>query len=120
MVILFPWTVLGQAFDLVPSTAAYFIQSLVEEYEGSYATASSTPANSDDPTSESTGGKAASNLLTLIAELYALQVISCVLVYDVIRSFLSGSMGELEVELFLKLLKSTPLSGDLIDKTVAS
>ncbi|KAG9009106.1 suppressor of glycerol defect [Tulasnella sp. JGI-2019a] len=86
--------------------AAHFVQSVIDSYEGNYATAISTPSNSDDPASESLGGKAASNLLTLIAQLYTFQVISCVLVYDIIRGFLSGNLGELEVELFLKLLKA--------------
>ncbi|KAG8872492.1 suppressor of glycerol defect [Tulasnella sp. 331] len=86
--------------------AAHFLQSLIDAYEGNYVTALSIPSNSDDPVLESPGGKAASNLLTLIAQLYTFQVISCVLIYDIIRTFLGGNFGELEVELFLNLLKA--------------
>lgn len=90
------------------SPAAHFVQTLVDTYESSYASALSSASNSDDPTSESSGGKAASNLLTLLAELYTFQVVSCTLIYGIIRSFLEGGLGELEVELFLKLLKGDP------------
>lgn len=63
-------------------------------------------------------GKEMSNLITLLAHLYNLQVVACPLVYDLIKLFLgSGSsstirksntnaMTELDVELLLKLVKT--------------
>ena len=52
-------------------------------------------------------GKECSNLIILLSELYNFQVISCVLVYDIIRSLLEGDLSETDVELLLKLLRST-------------
>lgn len=51
-------------------------------------------------------GKECSNLLVLISELYNFQVISCVLVFDVIRHLLSDDLTEFKVELLLKILRS--------------
>lgn len=51
--------------------------------------------------------KAASNLTTLLAELYNFQVVSCVLVYDLIRRFLEGGLREeRDVELLLRIVRS--------------
>ncbi|KAG8932577.1 suppressor of glycerol defect [Tulasnella sp. 417] len=92
--------------------AAFFVQTLVEEYEKQYniaATSSGSNENDEEPKEdgeELVRGKEASNLLVLLAELYTFQVVSCILMYDIIREFLSGGLGEFEVELFLKLLKS--------------
>ncbi|KAG8954229.1 suppressor of glycerol defect [Tulasnella sp. 424] len=93
--------------------AAFFVQSVVDEYEKQYNIAV-TSAGASEVDGELTGdaggelikGKEASNLLVLLAELYTFQVVSCVLMYDIIREFLSGDLSEFEVELFLKLLKS--------------
>ena len=54
-------------------------------------------------------GKECSNLIVLLSELYNFQVISCVLMYDIIRNFLNDELSEFNVELLLKLLRSTPL-----------
>ena len=54
---------------------------------------------------EASSGKECSNLIVLIAELYNFQVISCVLIYDLIRGFLSGGLGEFDVELLLKVVR---------------
>jgi len=51
-------------------------------------------------------GKECSNLLVLISELYNFQVISSVLVFDVIRHLLSDDLTEFKVELLLKILRS--------------
>ena len=53
-------------------------------------------------------GKECSNLLVLISELYNFQVISSVLVFDMIRALLNGDLTEFNVELLLKLLRSKP------------
>jgi nucleolar MIF4G domain-containing protein 1 len=44
--------------------------------------------------------------MVLLSELYNFQVISCVLIYDLIRSLLSEELSEVVVELLLKLLRS--------------
>ena len=45
------------------------------------------------------------NLVTLTVELYNFQVVSCVLMYDLIKSFCI-EMNELNIELLLKVLRS--------------
>lgn len=55
-----------------------------------------------------TGTKESSNLLVLISELYNFQVISCVLIYDLIRALLNSEFLEHDVELLLKVVKSMP------------
>ena len=54
---------------------------------------------------EDEGGKECTNLIVLISELYNFQVISCVLVYDLIKLFISD-LSELNVELLLKVIRS--------------
>ena len=46
------------------------------------------------------------NLMVLISDLYNFQVISCVLIYDLIRDLLVGEITELNVELLLKITRS--------------
>ena len=60
----------------------------------------------DAVTPDEAKGKECSNLIILLSELYNFQVISCVLVYDIIRSLLEGDLSETDVELLLKLLRS--------------
>ena len=60
----------------------------------------------DTATPDEAKGKECSNLIILLSELYNFQVISCVLVYDIIRSLLDGDLSETDVELLLKLLRS--------------
>ena len=49
-------------------------------------------------------------MIILLSELYNFQVISCVLVYDVIRALLEAHLDEFNVELLLKLLRSRFIS----------
>ena len=49
-------------------------------------------------------GKERSNLLVLVSELYNFQVVSSILIFDVIRH-LSNDLMELKVELLLNLAK---------------
>jgi nucleolar MIF4G domain-containing protein 1 len=49
--------------------------------------------------------KECTNLVVLVSELYNFQVISCVLVYDLIKLFISD-LNELNVELLLKVIRS--------------
>ncbi|KIY66079.1 ARM repeat-containing protein [Cylindrobasidium torrendii FP15055 ss-10] len=79
--------------------AASFVQSIVENYETHYAAL--------DRSDDDKKGKECSNLLVLLAELYNFQVISCVLVYDLIRTLLADdTLNETNVELLLKLIRS--------------
>ncbi|KAF9490462.1 ARM repeat-containing protein [Pleurotus eryngii] len=90
--------------------AAYFVQDTVTSYEKHYATAStqlSHPPSPDAQKPEEEVGKECQNLIILISELYNFQVISCVLVYDLIRVLLSQDVTELNVELLLKILRSS-------------
>jgi hypothetical protein len=61
----------------------------------------SSPKDQEKP------GKEASNLIVLVSELYNFQVISCILIYDLVRGLLSKSqLSEYNVELLLKVLRS--------------
>jgi len=52
-------------------------------------------------------GKEASNLMVLISELYSFQVISCILIYDLVRDLLNKpQLLEYNVELLLKIVRS--------------
>ena len=45
--------------------------------------------------------------MLLLSDLYNLKVVSCLLIYDIVREILNNEMGELDVELLLKLVKGT-------------
>ncbi|KAJ4494884.1 hypothetical protein C8J55DRAFT_466030 [Lentinula edodes] len=81
--------------------AAYFIQHVVLSYEQHIATLSSHEENVEDK------GKEASNLVVLLSELYNFQVISCVLIFDIIRTLLKDEVHEFQVELLLKLVRNS-------------
>ncbi|KAJ3536451.1 hypothetical protein NM688_g6834 [Phlebia brevispora] len=85
--------------------AAYFVQNVVTSYERYFA-ALQEPVSSD-ATEEDNRGKECSNLIVLLSELYNFQVISCVLVYDMIRGLLDGDLTELKVELLLKIVRNS-------------
>ncbi|TDL25786.1 hypothetical protein BD410DRAFT_765514 [Rickenella mellea] len=82
---------------------AYFVQHVVLTYERHYSTIKSA---SDDPLEITEVGKECTNLVVLLTELYNLQVISCVLIYDIIRDLLDGELKEMDVELLLKLTRN--------------
>jgi nucleolar MIF4G domain-containing protein 1 len=95
---------------LLISTGAYFVQHLVAAYETHYAAMDSNSkldvtVENENPAKTDTG-KEASNLLVLLTELYNFQVISCVLIYDIIRLLLDGQIFETDVELLLKITRS--------------
>ncbi|KAF8825185.1 hypothetical protein HHX47_DHR7000549 [Lentinula edodes] len=81
--------------------AAYFVQNVVLSYEQHIATLSSHEENVEDK------GKEASNLVVLLSELYNFQVISCVLIFDIIRTLLKNEVHEFQVELLLKLVRNS-------------
>ena len=87
---------------------AFFVQSVVSSYERHYAALSDPELSGGDQALDAggSGGKEASNLVVLLTELYNFQVVSCVLVYDIIRSLLDGDLKEFDVELLLKMTRS--------------
>lgn len=85
--------------------AAFFVQNVVSSYERHLNDLRAPVGEPDTPEGE-TRGKECSNLIVLLSELYNFQVISCVLIYDVICDLLSGDLTEFDVELLLKLLRS--------------
>ncbi|KZP00620.1 ARM repeat-containing protein [Calocera viscosa TUFC12733] len=84
---------------------ASFLFDLVTSYQKHY---SALPAAEvADVATEDERGKECTNLIVLLSELYNFQVISSVLLYDVIRDLLEGDLAEFNVELLLKLLKNS-------------
>ncbi|GAA5858791.1 hypothetical protein JCM1840_006558 [Sporobolomyces johnsonii] len=51
------------------------------------------------------GSKECLNVVAFLAELYNFGVVSCGLVYDLVRLFIESGLGELEVELLSKVIK---------------
>lgn len=99
-----------RGLPLTGPAAAYFVQNTVASYERHFA---EVHARSEQATSEAkldgeadTLGKEASNLIVLLSELYNFQVVSCVLVYGIIRGLLEGELTEFKVELLLKITRS--------------
>ncbi|KAK9470125.1 uncharacterized protein V1510DRAFT_370902 [Dipodascopsis tothii] len=70
---------------------AYFVQTLVLEFDKFYA--------SPDR------GKECANLMVLLSQLYTFQVVACGLIYDFIRLFLK-EITELHTELLLRLIQN--------------
>src|SRR6266508_4623532 len=82
--------------------AAHFVQNVVTSYERYYSAMQFIPPNVPRSTTgegEQHDGKECSNLLVLISELYNFQVISSVLVFDVIRALFQADLTEFKVEL---------------------
>jgi nucleolar MIF4G domain-containing protein 1 len=92
--------------------AAFFVQRVVSAYEQHYADLKDVGQNpgpavpENTQTEASTSGKECSNLIVLLSELYNFQVISCVLVFDIIRGLLDTDLSEFSVELLLKIVRS--------------
>ncbi|KAF9267853.1 hypothetical protein L218DRAFT_955030 [Marasmius fiardii PR-910] len=92
--------------------AAYFVQNVVSSYEQHFdALRGENNDTANDPKTQDANdeekGKEASNLVVLLSELYNFQVISCVLVYDIIRGLLDGDIKEVQVELLLKIVRNS-------------
>ncbi|CAE6450582.1 unnamed protein product [Rhizoctonia solani] len=85
--------------------AAFFIENTVSSYEKHWNNLRSHP--SEKPDEPVVGSKESSNLLVLLSELYNFQVISCVLIYDLIRALLNSEFSEFDVELLLKVVKNS-------------
>ncbi|PPR00892.1 hypothetical protein CVT24_000377 [Panaeolus cyanescens] len=81
--------------------AAHFVQTVISKYEQHYRDV----AESIEDVSKD--GKECTNLMVLISELYNFQVISCLLVFDIIKAVLQDDLSELKIELLLKLLRNS-------------
>ncbi|TFY83229.1 hypothetical protein EWM64_g793 [Hericium alpestre] len=90
--------------------AASFVQSVVSSYEQHHEALIPTSDQADQ--NDDSRGKECSNLIVLLSELYNFQVISCILIYDIIRSLLAVDLTEFDVELLLKLLRRSQLRQD--------
>jgi nucleolar MIF4G domain-containing protein 1 len=90
-------------------SAAFFVQNVVSSYE-THNTAlrgTSQLLNTIQPEAElEVLGKECSNLIVLLSELYNFQVISSVLVFDIIRDLLDQKITEFSIELLLKIIGS--------------
>ena len=96
----------------------YFVHKVVQAYEGyRHSAAPNTDTTPPILSNDTPGphGKQATNLLLLLTSLYNLRVISCVLVFDLVRALLE-EMGEEskekvlreeDVELILIIVRST-------------
>ncbi|RPD60072.1 MIF4G-domain-containing protein [Lentinus tigrinus ALCF2SS1-7] len=92
--------------------AAFFVQHVVTSYDTHYAALGDKldappQATEGTSTSDEPIGKECSNLVVLLSELYNFQVISCVLMYDIIRALLDGDLTEFKVELLLKVARNS-------------
>lgn len=95
---------------LIFQTAAYFVQNVVALYEKHYEGLQDQGSSSDHHQAESVvEGKECSNLIVLLSELYNFQVVSSVLVFDIIRGLLEHDLTEFSVELLLKIVRSKQL-----------
>jgi nucleolar MIF4G domain-containing protein 1 len=83
--------------------AATFIAELVTKICAIYET-----TDSIDTTTEEFG-KGGINLLGFLSHLYFFQVVSCTLVYDIVRLLIESGLSELSVEGLIVLLKGTVL-----------
>jgi nucleolar MIF4G domain-containing protein 1 len=83
------------------SPGAYFTQSVVATYDKYRKELREEIPPGDDPR-----GKECSNTIVLLSELYNFQVISSVLMFDIIRAILDEEITELTVELLLKVIQS--------------
>ena len=86
------------------ASAAFVVQNVVSTYEHHLRDYESDV--SDVTTRPEEGGKECSNLIVLLSELYNFQVISCILLYDIIKDLLGKTLSEFRVELLLKILRS--------------
>lgn len=77
---------------------AQIVERIVSEFDRNYENEQATGS----------GSKRASNLMSLVAELYNFQVIGSNLIFDYIRVFLE-ELSDLNTELLLRITKSTPL-----------
>jgi hypothetical protein len=89
----------------VEEIGAHLVQTVITRYTSLSTSAISSTVLSDQ------AGKQPLNLLVLLSELYNFQVISCRIIYDIIRELIEGmseksaEAGEFSVEALLKILR---------------
>ncbi|KAI8812782.1 hypothetical protein BJ742DRAFT_912049 [Cladochytrium replicatum] len=76
---------------------ASFVQEMIELFERSRS-------ESDQSSADELPNKRCTNLASLLARLYNFKVVSCVLLYDVIREALSR-LDEIDIEMLLRILR---------------
>lgn len=86
--------------------AAHFVQTLIEMFEKEHKKCKKSIKRGDDNGDEGPeGSRESRNLLTLILELYNFQVLSCVIIYDLVRELIS-QLDENNVELLLRVIRT--------------
>ncbi|KAJ2795331.1 suppressor of glycerol defect, partial [Coemansia helicoidea] len=108
--------VVGAVYRLVGlEPVAHLVQKLMEEFERQFARGMAdfkAGAGLDAAEDEVAAGKECQNLCVFVAELYNFQIVSCRLVYDVIRLCIQD-VNEFTAELLLKLIR---ISGQQLRK----
>ncbi|KAF3906480.1 hypothetical protein ABW20_dc0106376 [Dactylellina cionopaga] len=84
---------------------AYFVQSLVEEFDRCYEDALKTRSDLA-VASTSPSKKQVNDIVSMLAELYNFGVIGSTLIFDLIRIFVSD-VAEMNAELLLRIVKSS-------------
>ncbi|CAO3686703.1 unnamed protein product [Rhizopus stolonifer] len=96
-------TIIASLYRLIGiEFAAHFVQTAVETFEKEHAKYRKT---GDQVNEGQEGYKETKNLLTLILEIYNFQVVSCILVYDLVR-LLINELDESNVELLLRIIRT--------------
>ncbi|KAL9538476.1 hypothetical protein MBANPS3_010900 [Mucor bainieri] len=86
--------------------AAHLVQTLVELFEKEYKKCKASIQRGDDNGDEGPeGSRESKNLLTLILELYNFQVLSCIIIYDIVRMLIEH-LDENSVELLLRIIRT--------------
>ncbi|KAI8394084.1 uncharacterized protein BYT42DRAFT_508027 [Radiomyces spectabilis] len=100
-------TVVGSLFRLVGvEFAAHHVQELVEMFEKNFKQCRDMMAAGVENDDEAIpGARECRNLLTLLLELYNFQVISCILVFDIVRVLIKH-LDEYCVELLLRIIRT--------------
>eukprot|EP00842_Homolaphlyctis_polyrhiza_P006315 jgi/Hompol1/6685/HPOL_002820-RA len=78
---------------------AHFVQSLCEQFDASRTLFLKAQHEEKEETN-----KKCTNFATLLAMLYNFEVVSCVLIYDIVRISIEG-LSELDVEVLLRILR---------------
>ncbi|KAI7871328.1 hypothetical protein BDF14DRAFT_1954856 [Spinellus fusiger] len=100
-------TIVGSLYRLVGvDFAAHFVQTMIEMFEKNNTACRQAILRGDIGGDEGPmGSKESKNLLTLTIELYNFQVISSVLIFDLVRLFIAH-LDEQSVEHLLKIIKT--------------
>ncbi|GAN08931.1 mif4g ma4 domain-containing protein [Mucor ambiguus] len=86
--------------------AAHLVQTLVELFEKEYKKCKASIQRGDDNGDQGPeGSRESKNLLTLILELYNFQVLSCIIIYDIVRMLIEN-LDENSVELLLRIIRT--------------